>query len=90
MNQIKGFFKLFLREPMWFKVLILATFISSIVFSSTYFSHNPLFESIAKGSAAVFFCTFGLKYRRNLKVSVPMFIAAILCVYLSYSYIGSI
>ncbi len=68
----------------------LRDFERTIRFSSTYFSYNPLFESIAKGSAAILFCTFGLKYRRNLKVSIPMFVAAILCIYLSYSYIGSI
>lgn len=84
MQRITFMFKLFLKEPVWFKILISTTLLISIIFSSSLFSNNAYYQSCAKLAAAIFFCSYGIKMRRNLRISVIFFAVAVLCIYLSY------
>ena len=83
MHRIKFMIKQFLKEPLWFKILISTTLLISIIFSSSFFSNNAYFQSCSKLAAAIFFCTYGIKMRRNLKNSVILFTLAVICIYLS-------
>jgi len=80
---IKGMYKLFLREPLWFKILISSTLFVAIVLSSSFFS-DGYYHSVAKLAAAVFFTSYGIKFRRNTRISVMFFALAVLCFYLSW------
>ena len=80
---IKFMIKQFLSEPLWFKILIITTLLFSITFSSSFFSNNDYFKGFAKLAAAIFFCAYGIKMRRNLGISVIFFILTVTCVYLS-------
>ncbi|KIL35371.1 hypothetical protein SD71_13685 [Cohnella kolymensis] len=84
MQRIKFMYRQFLREPLWFKLLISTTLLISIICSSSLFSDNEYYQSIAKLAAAIFFCTYGFKMRRNLQISVIFFAMAVLCFYLSW------
>jgi len=81
--------KQFMREPLWFKLLIPATLLISILFSSSFFS-NGYYPSIAKLASAIFFCTFGIKMKRNTKLSALFFVLAVVCVYLSWKSFSTI
>jgi hypothetical protein len=83
MQRIKFMIKQFLKEPLWFKILISATLLITIIFSSSYFSSNAYFQSISKMAAAIFFCAYGIKMRTNLLTSVILFTSAVICIYLS-------
>lgn len=83
MRMIKFMFIQFLREPLWFKVLISTALLASIVLSSSYFSYNPIYESVSKLAAAIFFIVYGIKFRRNLLTSGLLFAAAVVCIVLS-------
>jgi hypothetical protein len=83
MHRIKFIIKQFLKEPLWFKILISTTLLISFIFSSSFFSNNAYFQSCSKLAAAIFFCTYGIKMRRNLKNSVILFALAVICIYLS-------
>lgn len=83
MQRIKFMFKQFQKEPLWFKILISITLLISIVFSSSLFSDNAYFQSCSKLAAAIFFCIYGFKMRRNLKTSLIFFTLAGICVFLS-------
>lgn len=82
-QRIRFMFKLFLMEPLWFKILISITLFSTIVFSSSYFSDNPIYQSISKLAAAVFFGAYGFKMRRSRVNSIIFFILAGVCLYLA-------
>lgn len=73
----------FLREPLWFKLLISTTLIISIFFSSSLFVNHPYLQSLAKLAAAVFFCTYGFKMKGSQKNSIIFFSLAFLCIVLS-------
>jgi amino acid permease len=75
MQMIKFMFKQFLKEPLWFKILISSTFLISIIFSSSIFSDNAYFQSLSKLAAAIFFITYGIKLRSNRVTSVIFFTA---------------
>lgn len=90
MEKIKCMVKQFLSEPLWFKVLIISTLVSSILFSSSLFANRPIFESIAKFTAAIFFCTYAIKLRRKQMVSMVFFVLTALCIYFSWSFITNI
>jgi hypothetical protein len=77
-------YRVFLREPLWFKILIFTTLLISIIFSSSYFSDYAYYQSCSKLAAAIFFGAYGIKMRRNLQVSVIFFAVAALCIYLSW------
>ena len=82
-------YKQFMREPLWFKLLIPVTLLISIVFSSSFFS-NGYYHPIAKLAAAIFFCTLGIKMKRNFKIFTLFFILAAVCVYLSWNSFSTI
>lgn len=79
-------YSLFLSEPLWFKVLISSTLLGAIVFSSSFFSDEGYYQSVAKLAAAVFFTAYGIKFRRNTRTSVIFFAVAVLCLYLSWQH----
>ena len=81
MHRIKFMIKQFLKEPLWFKILISTTLLISIIFSSSFFSNNAYFQSCS--NLVIFFCTYGIKMRRNLKNYVILFTLAVICIYLS-------
>ncbi len=83
MQRIKFMIKQFLMEPLWFKTLISVTLLSSIIFSSSFFSYNAYYQGVSKLAAAIFFCAYGIKMRRNRRNSAILFTAAIICFYLS-------
>ncbi|SDM87511.1 hypothetical protein [Bacillus sp. OK048] len=83
MLRIKWMIQLFLKEPLWFKLLITLTLLASITFSSSFFSNNPLYQSISKLAAAIFFCAYGFKLKMNRKISTIFFTVAAICIYLS-------
>ena len=60
MQRIKRMIKQFLKEPLWFKILISTTLLISIIFSSSFFSNNSYFQSSSKLAAAIFLCTYAL------------------------------
>ena len=83
MQRIKFIIKQFLKEPLWFKILISITLFVSIIFSSSFFSENAYYESSSKLAAAIFFCAYGIKMRKNLRNSVILFTLAVICICLS-------
>lgn len=83
MGRIQSFFKLFLREPLWFRMIVGISLLASIVFSSSAFPLSGYAESVSKLAAAIFFGAFGLKMRRNRRVSVLFLAISALCLYLS-------
>jgi hypothetical protein len=85
MKPIKFMLKQFLNEPLWYKVIIIATLLISIIFSSSTFSDNGYYQSLSKLAAAIFFCTIGIKLRRNKRISTVLFILGVLCIYLSWN-----
>ncbi|RHW43320.1 hypothetical protein D1B31_01225 [Neobacillus notoginsengisoli] len=84
MQRIKFMIKQFLREPLWFKLLISATLLISIIFSGPFFSNNAYFQSGAKLAAAIFFCANAIKFRKSLVTSVILFTSAGICIFLSF------
>jgi hypothetical protein len=81
MQRIKFMIRQFLNEPLWFRMLISLTLLISIVFSSSFFS-NQYIRGYSKLAAAIFFCAYGIKMRRNLLSAVLLFAPATLCIYL--------
>ena len=77
--RIKSMFKLFQLEPLWFKAFILITLLTTIIFSSSAFSGNSLYEGISKLAAALFFAVYGYKLKVNRKVSKILYGLAGLC-----------
>lgn len=83
MKALKSMYYQFIREPLWFKVLISLTLLASILFSSSMFSDHVYFNIIAKLAAAIFFCSYGIKMRRNRQISVIFFALTVLSVILA-------
>jgi hypothetical protein len=83
MQRIKFMIKQFLKEPLWFKILISTTLLISFIFSSSFFSNNAYYQSCSKLTAAIFFCAYAIKMRRNLVTSVILFTSAVICIFLS-------
>jgi len=84
MQMIKFMYKQFLREPLWFKVLITSTLLIAIIFSNSFFSDKGYYQSVAKLTAAIFFSAYCIKFRRNTLVSVIFFALAVICIYQSW------
>ncbi|PLT29785.1 hypothetical protein [Peribacillus deserti] len=82
MQRILIMIKLFQREPLWFKSLILFTLLISIILSSSIFSGN-YYQGGSKAAAAIFFFAYGVKMRRNVKISILMFALAVVCLVLA-------
>lgn len=83
MQRFKFMFLAFLQEPLWFRVVISTALIVSLIFSSSFLSDNPYYQSISKLAAAVIFIAYGYKMRRNRRISLIFFGLAGLCIYLS-------
>jgi hypothetical protein len=83
MQRIKFMIKQFLKEPLWYKILISTTLLISFIFSSSFFSNNAYYQSCSKLAAAIFFCAYAIKIRRNLVTSVILFTSAVVCIFLS-------
>ncbi|MFJ7827777.1 hypothetical protein [Psychrobacillus sp. NPDC096623] len=79
MQRVKFMWKLFLNQPVWFKAVITITFLTSIIFSSSYFSENDYYEGISKLAAALFFGVCGYKTRRNRQTFIIFFILSAFC-----------
>ncbi|MEH7011552.1 hypothetical protein V7087_12210 [Neobacillus niacini] len=83
MQRIKFMIQLFLKEPLWFRLLIFITFLVSVIFSSSYFSNTAFYESFSKLAAAIFFSAIGMKMRMNRLTAIILFALAAFCIYLS-------
>ncbi|MDT0161031.1 hypothetical protein [Bacillus sp. AG4(2022)] len=80
MKKIKLFAGLFLREPLWFKILITGSLFLSILFSSSVFAEGgAFFQGTSKIAAAVFFGAWGIKLKASRGASAALFIAAAVC-----------
>ncbi|WP_173107208.1 hypothetical protein [Bacillus sp. KH172YL63] len=79
MQRIKCMINQFLSEPLWFKALIITTLLCSIIFSSSLFAGHDGFQGFSKIAAAIFFGAYGIKMRRNLRLSILFFILAGVC-----------
>ncbi|UQZ34673.1 hypothetical protein C2I18_14755 [Paenibacillus sp. PK3_47] len=90
MQRIKLVYTQFLREPLWFKIFISSALAATVIFSSSFFPEDSYYQVIAKLAAAVFFITYGLKFRRNTQTSVIFFAVAALCLYLSWHHFSLI
>lgn len=84
MQRIKFMVKVFLHEPVWFKVLILSSLIISMVFSASYFEDQVVYEGISKLAAGIFFCAYGIKFRMNRRVSFLFYVLALFCTILAF------
>ncbi|WP_424767475.1 hypothetical protein [Paenibacillus sp. sgz302251] len=82
MQRIKLMYKLFLSEPWWFKVLVISMLLIAIIFSGSSF--NGYFQSGAKLAAAIFFISYGIKFRRNTRIGIIFFLVALISLYLSF------
>jgi len=83
MRRIHSFYKLFLREPLWFRMVVVISLLMSIVLSSSAFSLGGYSESVSKLAATVFFGAFGVNMWRNRRISLIFFAIAVLCLYVS-------
>lgn len=68
---------------MWFKVLIIVTLLTAIIFSSSTFKAS--YQSLAKLAAAIFFIAYGVKLRHSRLVSTIMFLVAGISLYLAWT-----
>jgi hypothetical protein len=55
MQRINFMYKQFLKEPWWLKILVVSTFLISIIFSGSLFSNNGYYQSAAKLAGPSFF-----------------------------------
>ena len=83
MQRIKLMIKMFLNEPLWFKILISITFLASIILGSSIFSNYAYLRSCSKLAAAIFFCAYGIKFRRNFKIAILFYACSVICIFLS-------
>ncbi|PLS18653.1 hypothetical protein CVD28_05830 [Bacillus sp. M6-12] len=83
MRLMKLMIKQFLNEPFWFKMLISAALLLSILLSSSFFSDNIYLQSFSKLAAAIFFTAYGIKMRRSYLHSAIFFTLAVICIVLS-------
>jgi hypothetical protein len=83
MRWIKLMIRVFLNEPLWFKILISVTFLASIILSNSIFSNHAYLQSCSKLAAAIFFCAYGIKFRRNFRTALIFFACTVICIYLS-------
>jgi len=83
MLRINLMIKVFLNEPLWFKILISITLLASIVLSSSFFSNHAYLRSCSKLAAAIFFCAYAIKFRRNFKTASLFYACSVVCIFLS-------
>lgn len=82
MKALKSMYYQFIWEPLWFKIFISLTLLASILFSSSMFSDYVYSNIIAKLAAAIFFCSYGIKMRRNRQISVIFFALTVVSIIL--------
>lgn len=85
MQRIILIYKQFLREPLWFKILIITTLLAAIIFSSSSFSQNGYYQFISKLAAAIFFTAYCVNFRSNTRISAVFFVMAAVCIFLSWN-----
>jgi len=85
MKRIHSFYKLFLREPIWFRMVVGISLLTSIVLSSSVFPLGGYSESVSKLAAAIFFGAFGVNMWRNLRISLLFSALGVLCLYTSWN-----
>jgi len=83
MQRLKFMIKMFLDEPLWFKILISIAFLASVILSSSFFLNHPYLHTGSKLAAAIFFCAYAIKFRRNVKISFLFCACSVLCIFLS-------
>jgi hypothetical protein len=83
MQRIKLMIRVFLNEPLWFKILISVTFLTSIILSNSTFSNHDYLQGGSKLAAAIFFCAYGIKFWANFKTALLFFACSVTCIYLS-------
>lgn len=74
MQQLKFYGKLFLRAPLWFRILAPATLLLSILLN----------DSLGKLAAAAFFCIAGIQLRYNRRLSFVFYALAVLSLYMAW------
>lgn len=87
MLRLSMMYKQFVREPLWFKFVIISSLLISVLFSSSLFSEHGYYQSAAKWAAAIFFLTYGIKFRKNTKVAVIFFLLMSVSIYLSFGHL---
>ena len=85
MQRIKYMVIHFLKEPLWYKILITTTLLVSIIFSSSFFSSNPYYDGFSKLAAAIFFGALGIKMRKNRVISILFYMLTVICIYLFWN-----
>jgi len=83
-QRAKFFYRQFIKQPLWFKLVVPLCFISSVLFSSSLFT-QPIYGSLSKLAAAIFFCVFGYKLRSNKKLSILFYVFALICLILAWT-----
>ncbi len=83
MKWIKLTIRGFLIEPLWFKILISVSLLTSIILSNSIFSEHAYLQSGSKLAAALFFFAYGIRFRKNYRTAVAFFACTVLCIYLS-------
>ncbi|WP_409297884.1 hypothetical protein V1498_07315 [Peribacillus sp. SCS-26] len=73
----------FLKEPLWFRIMIITSFIAAVVFSSSYFKEKSFYDGLSKSAAAIIFASYFVKFRRNRSTAAILAACAILSIYLS-------
>jgi hypothetical protein len=84
MQRLRFMFKMFLREPLWFRILVIATLLVSVIFSSSAASSMAYADSYAKIAAAILFMTVGFKLRRNTVLAAVFGFLTLLSLYLAW------
>ncbi|MGD6843720.1 hypothetical protein ACQCVH_14500 [Bacillus infantis] len=86
MKRLKLFAGLFLREPLWFRILIAGSLLLSILFSSSVFADGgSFFQGASKAAAAIFFGALGMKLKASRGAGAAMFLASAICLVLAAS-----
>ncbi|CAI6086455.1 hypothetical protein [Cohnella sp. JJ-181] len=83
MQRLKFMFRLFLRQPLWFKILAPAALLASIVLSGSRFGEDAGYDGGAKLAAAVFFGLWAIQLRGNRRLSLIFLALAALSLYLA-------
>jgi hypothetical protein len=83
MQRIKFMIRVFLSEPLWFKMLISITFLASIILSNSSFSNHAYLQGSSKLAAAILFCAYGIKYRKNFRIALLFFLCTVICIFLA-------
>ncbi|WP_409289157.1 hypothetical protein [Peribacillus sp. SCS-37] len=83
MRRIRSMAKQFLKEPLWFRIIIITSFIAAIVFSSSFFKEKSFYDGFSKSAAAIIFASYFVKFKRNTYTAAILAACAILSIYLS-------